>query len=258
MKVQAFIFNWPGQKQRAKELEDLLNPHCETFVINSDEAVRNLYPHWHHLPNDAFFAAQWNRAMELFNGDILVHVQADAWPYDVAKILDQCVHYIRDRKVGVYAPNLDFTDLEYRRNALVAFDDDVYEVPSTDETCWTLSAEVVRQMPLANPTVNQFGWGMDFVASAVAQSMRRKVVRDYRFKVFHPKGRGYNEPQAREKWMEYKLGLDPQLRKTVEHLETEVLRLMPGRLERLKRRMQRAIKAWRSAGSSSTESGILR
>jgi len=238
VKLQAFIFNWPGEKQRAKDLEALLRPHCETFVINSDESARDLHPQWHHLTSDAFFAAQWNKAVEIFSGDVLVHVQADAWPHDIERILDRCIYYIGERGVGVYAPNLDFTDLEYRRKALTAFDQEVYEVPSTDETCWMISSEVLRRMPLAEPEVNKYGWGMDFVASAVARSIGRKVVRDYRFHVDHPKGRGYNDSQARIKWVEYKQRLDPELCKNIETLEKDVLRLMPGRFERLKRRIR--------------------
>jgi hypothetical protein len=240
VKLQAFVFNWPGSKQHAAELELLLDPYCEVAIINSDDAMRDVHRDWYHIGEDAFFSAQWNKAVELFHGDILFHIQADAWPHNVDSMLDECVRYIRDRNVGVYGPNIDFTDLEFRRNALPRLDDNVYEVPATDETCWAISAEVLKAMPLADPAVSRLGWGMDFVASATARSMSRKVVRDYRFCVDHPKGRGYNEPQAREQWKRYKLGLEPDLRQTIEALERDVLRLMPGRVERMRRRLQRA------------------
>jgi hypothetical protein len=40
MKVQAFIFNWPGRKQHAAKLEAMVRPHCAVAVINSDDSLR--------------------------------------------------------------------------------------------------------------------------------------------------------------------------------------------------------------------------
>jgi hypothetical protein len=38
--VAAFIFNWPGEKQHAAELEAMFRQHCEVIVINSDDSLR--------------------------------------------------------------------------------------------------------------------------------------------------------------------------------------------------------------------------
>jgi hypothetical protein len=39
-------------------------------------------------------------------------------------------------------------------------------------------------------------WGMDFIAIATARLMGLKVVRDYRFKAYHPNSTGYDIPRA--------------------------------------------------------------
>ena len=70
MRVQAFIFNWPGKKQHAAILEKLFKPHCETTVINSDDSLKLRHPHWQHIGNDAYFTDQWNAALDRFDADV--------------------------------------------------------------------------------------------------------------------------------------------------------------------------------------------
>src|SRR2546426_5415181 len=119
MRIQAFIFNWPCEKQRAAKLEAMLRQNCETSVINSDDSMRNLHPHWCHIGSDGYFTDQWNAALERFIGDVLLHVQADVWPHDVGPMLAECVRYMRDHDVGVYAPDIVYTPHVYRRALVV-------------------------------------------------------------------------------------------------------------------------------------------
>lgn len=221
MRIQAFIFNWPGEKQHAAKLEAMLRQNCEVSVINSDDSMRNLHPHWCHIGSDGYFTDQWNAALERFDGDVLLHVQADVWPHDVGPMLAECVRYMRDHDVGVYAPDIVYTSHVYRRESLAILHNGVYEVPSTDCSCWAITAEVLRNTPAVDPEVNRLGWGIDFLVAAVAKRMGRKVVRDYRFRADHPKSRGYDSQQALKQWNEFKQGLDPVLRKTMDALELE-------------------------------------
>ena len=154
MRVQAFIFNWPGKKQHAAILEKLFRPHCETTVINSDDSVRLRHPHWQHIGNDAYFTEQWNAALDRFDADVFVHIQADIWPEKVGLVLSEAVRYIRDFGVGVYAPNADFNAHVYHRDTLAKLDNGVYEVPATDCCFWAISAEVIRHTPRVDPRTN--------------------------------------------------------------------------------------------------------
>jgi hypothetical protein len=54
VRIQAFIFNWPGKKQHAAILEKLFRPHGETTIINSGDSPRVRHPHWQHIGNDAY------------------------------------------------------------------------------------------------------------------------------------------------------------------------------------------------------------
>ena len=79
MKIQTFIFNWPGVKEGkshyemvTKKVEQLQIIGEEAIVINSDE--KHNQPDWHNIGNDGYFTAQFMKALELFDGDILFHI----------------------------------------------------------------------------------------------------------------------------------------------------------------------------------------
>ena len=221
MRVQAFIFNWPGKKQHAAILEKLFEPHCKTTLINSDDSLRLRHPRWQHIGNDAYFTDQWNAALDRFDADVFVHIQADVWPEKVGLVLAEAVRYIRDFGVGVYAPNADFNAHVYRRETLAKLDNGVYEVPATDCCFWAISAEVLRNTPRVDPRTNKLGWGIEYMVGAVTRQRGLRLVRDYRFTAGHPKFSGYGHEQASQEWVALKNGLDPALRAEMQSVEAE-------------------------------------
>lgn len=221
MKIQTFIFNWPGKKQHAAKLEAMFRPHCETVVINSDDSLRTRHPHWQHIGNDGYFTDQWNAALKRFNGDVFVHIQADLWPTKIPQVLTEAARYIADFAVGVYAPNVDFNPHIYRRASLRKLANGVYEVPATDNSYWAIRSEVMRNMPRVDPRVNRLGWGIEYLVSAVARRSGFKVVRDYRFTAGHLKKRGYNNEQASKEFAELRNRLDTDLYEDMRALEQE-------------------------------------
>jgi len=196
MKIQAFIFNWVGHEQNAVTLEQQLCGLCDVTVINSDSSVENQHPAWHHLGDEAYFSAQWNKALELFEADVLFHIQADASFPCFAEILERCRFAVGEHDCGIYAPNVDYTFWTYDRSRLRAIDADLLEVPQTDCTCWAIARELLERAPRVDPLANKFGWGIDWMMMATARLLGRKVARDYRFTLAHPRGTGYNTDTA--------------------------------------------------------------
>lgn len=230
MRIQAFIFNWPGKKQHAAKLEAVFRPHCEVMVINSDDSLRARHQHWHHIGNDGYFTDQWNAAIERFDADVFLHIQADIWPTQLGRMLPECLRYISNFGVGVYAPNLDFTAHVFRRESLVRVNDAVYEVPATDNSFWAITSEVIRNTPAIDPEINRLGWGTDYLVSVVARRKGRKVVRDYRFTAGHLKSRGYSSAKAGRQFAEFMESLDPTLRDEINALVQERDRVVVDKL----------------------------
>jgi hypothetical protein len=212
MKVQAFIFNWPGRKQHAVTLEAMFRPHCAVAVINSDDSLRIRYPHWHHIGNDAYFTDQWNAAVARFDADVFLHIQADVWPDKFEQMLSECIKCLTNLGVGIYAPNVDFNPHVFRTRSLFRLSEGIYEVPATDCSFWAVSAEVIRNTPLVDAEINRLGWGVEYLVGAVCKRRRLKIVRDYRFIVAHPKSRGYDNARASREWDAFRTSVDPMLR----------------------------------------------
>jgi hypothetical protein len=230
VRIQVFIFNWPGKKQHAAELEATFRQHCEVMVINSDDSLRARHPHWHHIGNDGYFIDQWNAALEQFDADVCLQIQADIWPTQLGRMLSECVRYISDFGVGVYAPNLNHTAHVFRRESLIRVNDAVYEVPTTDSSFWAMTSEVIRNIPAINPEINRLGWGTDYLVSVVARRKGRKVVRDYRFTAGHLKSRGYSSAKAWRQFAGFMESLDPTLRDEINALVKERDRVVEDKL----------------------------
>jgi hypothetical protein len=221
-RVDAFIFNWRGHEARAAALERQLGALCPVRVINSESAVEARHPQWHHVGEDAYFAAQWQRARELFQGDVLLHVQADASSRHFARILERGLDAIDRHGAGVYAPNVDYTPWTYDRRRLRQVDDDLFEVPQTDCTCWAITREVLERVPTVDPQRNKFGWGIDFLVAGAARARGRRILRDYRHTVVHPwRGAGYDTEAAYAQVMQMLEGLPAPLREMDTQLRRE-------------------------------------
>jgi hypothetical protein len=194
-------------------LERQLGALCPVRVINSESAVEARHPHWEHVGEDAYFAAQWQHAVDGFDGDVLFHVQADAASPHFAAILERGLAAMRQHGAGVYAPNVDYTSWTYDRRRLRRVDEDLYEVAQTDCTCWAISREVLARVPRVDPRQNKFGWGIDFLVTGAARACQRLTLRDYRYTVDHPwRGSGYDIEAAGVQVLQMLEGLPAPLR----------------------------------------------
>src|SRR5690349_10371237 len=102
MRMQGFIFSWPGQARRAARLERALRRVMDVRVIHSGRRPAGRSSHWIHLGEDAYFSAQWNRARAAFSSDLLFHVQADASIDDFAPLVARARRVFARHDVGVY------------------------------------------------------------------------------------------------------------------------------------------------------------
>ena len=222
MQFQACIFNWVGHEARAAALEQQLAALCKVRVINSEATAEARHPHWEHIGEDAYFSAQWQRAVERFDADILFHVQADAASAQFPRILARCRDAMQRLGCGVYAPNVDYTPWVYDRAKLRALEPDLYEVPQTDCTCWAISREVLLRVPKVDPAQNKFGWGVDFLVIGAARSLGRVALRDYRYTVKHPwRGSGYDVEVAGVQVLQMLEGVSGPLREMDSALRRE-------------------------------------
>jgi hypothetical protein len=211
VKIQGFIFNWKAHEARAVELERAIGHCIPVTVINSEELLSCPHHHWVHLGDSAYFSAQWNKALELFEGDILFHIQADAHCGDFEQLFARARSMFQRGDVGVYEPEVDFSGFRYDTSRLRVVDEHVVEVPLIDQTCWFVAGDVLRELPEVDVSANRYGWGISVAVAAVCRLQQKLCVRDYGLAVAHPRGRGYPAEVAGRERDGYLTSLGPRI-----------------------------------------------
>ena len=175
MIVQAFIPDWPGPKQHAVEINDVVSMRYPTKILND--------------PSD-YFNAQWNKACQQFTGNILLWVMSDIkLPKNFFRMCDEMERLMAREDIGWYAPDVAWTSYIYDKESLPIVEPEVCEVPNTDSLLFAVRADVIKEMPFIDPGIC-FMWGMDVLASTTIRLMGLKMIRDYRFKAEHPNNTG--------------------------------------------------------------------
>ncbi|CAB4122985.1 hypothetical protein UFOVP29_144 [uncultured Caudovirales phage] len=197
MKLQIFLFNWPGQTDKAKITEKkLCNQGYSVTVINSDPDYTPF--NWINLGNSAYFGQQWRLALGLFNADIMFHIQADVTYDDWGSLIGDALRYHEKYNWGIYSPKFQEPGWYPPLDTWHCEDENIRAVPNPDCTCWFLDRTVIddfRRLGL-DLAANHYGWGIDSVASALSWMSGRIVLQDFAHEAFHAPGRGYSSQDA--------------------------------------------------------------
>ena len=200
MNIQTFIFNWRNQYDNTnKKVEQLKLLDKNPIVINSDDEYKK--SDWHNIGEESYFTAQMLKALELFDGDVLFHIQADASFDNWQSIYDSAEKYFKRYKWGIYAPNVDYTWYVSERTDLDMFNiaqDNLKMVANTDCTCWMIHKDIINEAIKRKIDFSPYkmGWSFDIIYTALSFMKKRPVLRDYEFTIQHPQGTNYNKGVA--------------------------------------------------------------
>lgn len=220
--IQPFIFSWKGQFQKACVIEDQLRKIFPSVtVINSDDD--NTRPGWINIGDAAYFGDQFRKALELFNGDVLFHIQADVEYNEWDKLVDDARFYLRFYEAGIYAPHVDYTHWIPERTDVLSdllAHSHLRLVASTDETVWFVRKEVLEGIAerSIDTSLSHFGWGWCCSLSCISYSKGMPVIRDYRHTIKHPRGTGYNTDAAEVEMNKHIASLDEDLQKIYSYI----------------------------------------
>lgn len=206
MNIQTFIFNWRGQYEKTIEKEKQLKSLGKSpIVINSDDTYNNVEG-WYHIGDACYFGEQFAKAVELFDGDILFHVQADASYDNWEQLYSDAEKHFEQTDWGIYAPNVDYTWYDSSRTDITSLE---FPIPglkivaNTDCTCWFIHKDIINLYKERDLKLEQYrmGWSWDIVLPAICYVNQRPVIRDYNHTVQHPQGTNYDTQQAeKEMW----------------------------------------------------------
>jgi hypothetical protein len=197
MNIQTFIFNWRGQYNNTlTKIDQFKKIGINPVIINSDDDCESLSD-WHNIGEESYFTAQMLKALDLFTGDILFHIQADVSYDKWDKLMEDALKYYDKYEWGIYAPNVDYTWYSSDRTDIQRLqipDTNLKMVADTDCTCWFIHKSVIETAKARNINFAPYkmGWSFDIVYSAVSYMDKKPVLRDYNHTVSHPKGTKYN------------------------------------------------------------------
>jgi hypothetical protein len=223
MNIRPFIFNWKGQYEKTLEKELAFQKFFDKVtVINSDDT--NEEERWINIGDDCYYTDQFMKALELFDGDVLFHIQADASYDKLQELVVDAQKYFEEYECGIYAPNVDYTwytaentDIE----SLQSNHKNIRMVADTDCTCWFIHKDIIdeflnRKIDMSD---QKMGWGIDLCLSAISFILGRPVIRDYNHTIDHPPGTNYNKGTASDEMVILWNRLDPDIKQCISYIK---------------------------------------
>lgn len=223
MNIQPFIFNWKGQYKKTLEKEQSLQKIFDkVIVINSDDT--NEEDRWINIGDDCYYTDQFMKAIELFDGDVLFHIQGDASYDKLEELISDAQKYFEEYEWGIYAPNVDYTwytsentDIE----SLQSNHENIKMVCDTDCTCWFIHKDIIndflnRKIDMSD---QKMGWGIDLCLSAISFILERPVIRDYNHTIDHPPGTNYDKEKASNEMVILWNRLDNDIKECVSYIK---------------------------------------
>lgn len=204
--IHAIIFCWPGKTLDARRICASISQKADRVTVidaSTDPVDVNGDSHWLKINPDSYFGHQFVHAMGLFDGDVMLQIQADASYPDWQRVVETCRERFEQMpELGIWAPDIDFTTWPTARVKLFnTGNPELVGVVQSDCIVWALRKPVVeflRQFDYAN---NNLGYGIDWAAIAHCYANRALVLRDLSLRVLHPMGSGYSRDEAhRQMW----------------------------------------------------------
>lgn len=223
MNIQPFIFNWKGQYQKTLDKEQSLQKIFDKVtVINSDDT--NEEEKWINIGDDCFYTDQFMKALELFDGDVLFHIQGDASYDKLEELVSDAKKYFEEYEWGIYAPNVDYTWYTSENTdiqSLQSNHENIKMVADTDCTCWFIHKDIINEFKSRNIDMSdqKMGWGIDLCLSAISFILGRPVIRDYNHTIDHPPGTNYNKEKASDEMVILWNRLDGDIKECVSYIK---------------------------------------
>lgn len=202
MNIHGMVFCWPGQEQNTIDIVHALSGHVDRLTVIDATASAIPSPgqcDWVKVDPSYYFGMKFCSALKVFDGDVLLQVQADASCDDWPALAARCRHVFGLNGLGIWAPDVNYSDWD---NGIVHLadtgDPSLKLVTQTDCIVWAMSRAVVERMRQLDYTKNNLGWGVDWAAIAYCYASKLAVIRDVSICVRHPQSTGYVKSTAAE------------------------------------------------------------
>ncbi|HLI65017.1 MAG TPA: hypothetical protein VKU90_01515 [Caulobacteraceae bacterium] len=201
-KIHAILYSWPAVHENAFAIARALAGHAaRVSVVACSDTPLPAAPDVEIVPldNSAYFGRQFEKTIEVFDGDVLLQIAADTTTASWPALARQCaLRYQTIPNLGVWTPDIDGTTWPNERVVLYnTADPALIGVVQTDCIVWAMSKPIVEFLKTLDYGCAPLGWGIDWAASAHAHAKGLRVLRDLTVKLHHRiGGSGYDRFEA--------------------------------------------------------------
>ena len=193
--IYVYIFSWKRITNNSVNLFNKVSEHfTNTYMINCNENITLPIDQKYNIQLDDsyYYGGQFEAAIKhIPENCIMGIITGDVDPNaEWEKILMNMKKSFETNKIGIYAPNVDFTAHTNKTKHLW---DLLYEVPNTDCTCWFIHPTIIKKLgniPYFN--LSNLGWGIDIIFIEECKKNNLYAARDYSVIVYQPKCTAYN------------------------------------------------------------------
>lgn len=201
MRIHALIFCWPGKVDNARHIAQQVREHVDRVtVIDASQSggERSERFEWRDVDPGFYYGSKFREALNAFDGDVMLQIQADATHDDWPTLVAACRQaFAAQPALGIWSPDVWFTLFPTDRVALFQIDDSpLTVVAQSDCIVWALARPVIERMGRYDYSDNNLGWGIDWAAISYCFANKLLVTRDRSCRIAHPASRGYDSETA--------------------------------------------------------------
>lgn len=199
--VHTFILSWPGFEEKARALELAVagaTDHLSVIHSLTGPSRAEIPDHWVVLPDGAYYGVKFEKSLELCEGDVMLHIQADVECDEWPRFLEECTKAFASRSdLALFAPLVDWTPWSLARTTLERSPKKpVHRVSMVDGIVWAMGPATLERLRHLDYTTNPLGRGIELAAAAFARANGYVALVDATIAVSHPQGSGYSEADA--------------------------------------------------------------
>lgn len=201
-KLHCIIISWGEYYANSAQISAAIADYVDGLTViysNESNSGQAGDGKWIRVPDDWFYGRKFERALKEVREDeamLLIHADAhyDDWP-GLAQACRSTLSSIAG--VGVWAPAISETPwTEMRVNVAALEGSGLNFVAQTDGVVFAYSSSVLERLRILDYSMNNLGWGIDWIAICSSYVNNLFVVTDQSLTVEHAAGQGYLREDA--------------------------------------------------------------